>query len=783
MAPKPAPPADARSTRVADSPMSPARILRKAPPAATPQLETTVQGVENPEAETPAEILALVDGMHLESDAIEPENDNANTVRTEGAEGEEQQNDKLDDYKDPWGRPYIIQRSKLVVPESGDHPHYPQHDKTYRFMRSHSAVDDESISGDQMTIATTASRAQYNNELLMITDRKYEQWSSLWMTEEDDEAVHMLTEVIDIYERFHGVASVQVAEACMRLGDVLCRQSELPKHPTTGEEIADSEAKAFSLEKTVEAKNMYRRSIETYKSSIGDKHASLVDSYIAVGPYPKLTIHNEVSNDHHSASRDRNSRASLPMKEAELIEHLVAHGYDKKFVDETMQYAKDEALRAGGHFDGPDPYENMAPEDMKYDILNWRMCLVDAHMREKEFDKALEVQAEVVANFATHPSLPIALAKLGEIKYNAGDFRGADKDWEDALAVLRQTPEGEMHPAAGRVYGNLGAVALKQERFEEAHSMHSKALKIRKKVLGPFHARVGDSYYNLGNVALAQDFFDQARTFYGKALDIKRGQAQQMEMEMEQTSQDKGAAKLKNMSSSGTNENKGEGAQTPALSYMQKELIERAMSDEMDEASSSDHRSLNPEANGEISEYINNEHIQIAKVYHQLGVVSGARGSFDDALNLFKKALDIHLKELGEMHDDVVLCYTSLGGVHQAQGDYDGAKAHFGKALRIVRSLHGPGTVEFAKSLYNMGGALFMQERKNEAWKTIDECVRLFVKTLGEEHSHTKKARAMLVEIHEGFFGVSRDSTIGGKVGKRGRLSMADPVAEMPRAF
>ena len=138
--------------------MSPARILRKAPPAATPQLETTVQGVENSEAETPAEILALVDGMYLESDAIEPENDNANTVRTEGAEGEEQQNDKLDDYKDPWGRPYIIQRSKLVVPESGDHPHYPQHDKTYRFMRSHSAVDDESISGDQMTGVSKKSR-------------------------------------------------------------------------------------------------------------------------------------------------------------------------------------------------------------------------------------------------------------------------------------------------------------------------------------------------------------------------------------------------------------------------------------------------------------------------------------------------------------------------------------------------------------------------------------------------------------------------------------------------
>ena len=98
MAPKPAPPADARSTRVADSPMSPARILRKAPPAATPQPETTVQGVQNREVETPEEILALVDGMRLESEAIEPENDNANTVRTEGADGEEHQNDKLDDY-------------------------------------------------------------------------------------------------------------------------------------------------------------------------------------------------------------------------------------------------------------------------------------------------------------------------------------------------------------------------------------------------------------------------------------------------------------------------------------------------------------------------------------------------------------------------------------------------------------------------------------------------------------------------------------------------------------
>ena len=179
-------------------------------------------------------------------------------------------------------------------------------------------------------------------------------------------------------------------------------------------------------------------------------------------------------------------------------------------------------------------------------------------------------------------------------------------------------------------------------------------------------------------------------------------------------------------------------------------------------------------AKGSSGQHHQNVRAGLAQVYHQLGAVAGARGNFEDALDLFQRALDLSLAEFGESSDDVARCYTSLGSVHQAQGDYDGAKALLTKALTIDRTMHGEGSIQVAKSLYNLGVSLAHQGRRKEAWKSFDESVRILVKLEGEEHPHTKKVRGALAEVHESLFGVDRESTIGGTVGRRGRIERTE---------
>ena len=748
----PTPPSDERSTRSADAPMSPARTFRKAVPEPSSSSSVSDEAGAEPDADRST--------SQVDADiTTATENEAANEHDSDEPVGHDECNAEKEEL-DPWGRPFIIKRSKPIVPESG-HPHYPAHDPDYRFTRTLPAKQSGELDGENASVSTSntfmSKSSTVRKESLLLIDRKYEQWSDLWVCDEDDEALEMLDEVLEAYEEFHGVGSVQVAEVCMRIGDVLYRQSKIPREQATGEEISNPRLSVLSEAKSAGAKAVYRRSIETYKNSLGDQHSVLIDSYIAVGPYPELSIHNETSNQHQEASEARNYRGSHAMTEVELTEYLTGQGYDAGQVSNALQQAKDDALRAGGHFDGPDPYADMNNSDLKLEILKWRLKLVEKFMREESYDEAHDIQLEVLTCYedtlgGKDTVTADALVKLGEIKYRQGDLRGADDDWERALEMFKNMAAGEYQAAAARVYGNLGAAALKLERYKEAEHLHSKALEIRKTVLGPFHVRVGDSYYNLGNVALVQDDFEQARVLFGKALDIKRGSAHELELKVSGTSAGDGRLSRADGSAEAT--------------------VERAMSDEMDTVVAPE-EFIDGRDDDEPSD-TDSQQVHLAKVYHQLGVVAGARGSFEDALQLFQKALDIHLVELGETHDEVARCYTSLGSVHQAQGDYEGAKALFRKALRIDREMHGPGSLQVGKSFYNIGAALNMQERRRESWQMLDKATRIFVRLLGEEHAYTKRVRIMLAEVHEDFFGIHRQSTIGGTVGRRGRLAMAD---------
>ena len=761
---EPTRPIAARPTRAADSPLSAGRSAHEAavePSSSTCGAADPVAGPEGGEGadrpNSPWRHVRVADPQKNDRGDHSDEHNSAAGVEPEDAEVEEE--------LDPWGRPYIINRTMQIDTE--DHPHYPRYDKSYQFARTTGL--DKSV-GDDLSVPSPSVRSKNSQpeptqEEVMLVDRTYATWSHLWAHGKDTEGLEMLQHVLEEYERFHGVCSIQVAEVCMRIGDVLNRQSS--SVPETSIEEADDSAMQHT-----DAKSIYRRSIETYKNCLGDQHSHLEDSYIAVGPYPELSIHHGSSlHVTAKASQERNSRPTVAMPEADLVPHLTARGYAPGVVAEAVQFAKDEALREGGHFDGPDPYATMTVKELKLEIMKWRLTLVNKLITEGDLDTALDVQLGILTNYelnlgSSHPSTAEALVKLGEIRYQQGDHDHADEDWERALNIYRKMSAGEMQAPAAMIFGNLGAAALKLRRYDEAERLHARALRIRRQVLGSYHARVGDSYFNLGNVALKLGDFEKAKAYFGRALDIKRGDARRIEMNAT------AAAATAAVAAAAETGGLKEGPSDPSQ-------IGKAMSDVMDDVIASElefqaEKDAGRGAKGSSGQHHQNVRAGLAQVYHQLGAVAGARGNFEDALDLFQRALDLSLAEFGESSDDVARCYTSLGSVHQAQGDYDGAKALLTKALTIDRTMHGEGSIQVAKSLYNLGVSLAHQGRRKEAWKSFDESVRILVKLEGEEHPHTKKVRGALAEVHESLFGVDRESTIGGTVGRRGRIERTE---------
>jgi len=72
----------------------------------------------------------------------------------------------------------------------------------------------------------------------------------------------------------------------------------------------------------------------------------------------------------------------------------------------------------------------------------------------------------------------------------------------------------------------------------------------------------------------------------------------------------------------------------------------------------------------------------IATVYNSIGVMLKKRGSYDDALECHKKALNMRLALYPKKkHPDVAASYNNIGVVFERQGKYEDALENFSKAL------------------------------------------------------------------------------------------------------
>ncbi len=92
-------------------------------------------------------------------------------------------------------------------------------------------------------------------------------------------------------------------------------------------------------------------------------------------------------------------------------------------------------------------------------------------------------------------------------------------------------------------------------------------------------------------------------------------------------------------------------------------------------------------------------------------------GSYDEALEHFKKALELNRKLHGDMHPTVAENYSAIGLALMAKGDYDAAIEFFEKALETFKGHHGENH-PYTATLYNYLGKAYL--KKGEYDRAID---------------------------------------------------------------
>lgn len=119
-------------------------------------------------------------------------------------------------------------------------------------------------------------------------------------------------------------------------------------------------------------------------------------------------------------------------------------------------------------------------------------------------------------------------------------------------------------------------------------------------------------------------------------------------------------------------------------------------------------------------------HVNLARVYNNMGVVLSEMGQHEAALVQLRKALDLWQKIHGPVHPNVAHAYHNEGLVYLRQGRADEAEAATEKGLEIrLRTLGPEPHRELAASYLNTGWAYIQQDRLGLAVDALQQAIEM----------------------------------------------------------
>ena len=136
----------------------------------------------------------------------------------------------------------------------------------------------------------------------------------------------------------------------------------------------------------------------------------------------------------------------------------------------------------------------------------------------------------------------------------------------------------------------------------------------------------------------------------------------------------------------------------------------------------------------EPSEALHNSR-ELSYLLDQLGLYrAGPLGAYDEARQLFERAIAIREKALGPYHEDMAQSLNDLGYVLRMQGDLQCHSILLERALTIREKSLGPSDPETARSLNNLGQVLQDMGDPASARPYVERALAIREKALGPNH-------------------------------------------------
>jgi eukaryotic-like serine/threonine-protein kinase len=310
------------------------------------------------------------------------------------------------------------------------------------------------------------------------------------------------------------------------------------------------------------------------------------------------------------------------------------------------------------------------------------------------------------------PEVARALSDLGIVRSNMGDYAGALKLYQQALAI-RERVLGPNHKDVGDSVNNIGTALWNLGRFHEARPYYQRALEIMEKAFGPEHPAVAEILRNLALLLNALGEEEKARPLYERTLAIQE---------------------------------KASGADSPQLTGILTDfgwlLYEIG---EYDKSRLVFMRALNlrEKAGGP-------ENARIAYILMLLGDLHRDAGHYGAAQSVFERALKIQEKmDLSNVANTL----TGIAHMHSDNGNYQQAVASYERALRILEQSGSQRGVSVILArlaeLYRMHR---QYERSRVAYERAtvirEQALAAKEKSIGQEDPEVANALVFLAELH-----------------------------------
>ena len=124
----------------------------------------------------------------------------------------------------------------------------------------------------------------------------------------------------------------------------------------------------------------------------------------------------------------------------------------------------------------------------------------------------------------------------------------------------------------------------------------------------------------------------------------------------------------------------------------------------------------------------------VATSYNNIGAIYYSQGNYDQALEYYNKALEIYLSVFGDRNPDVATIYNNIGAVYDSQGNYSKALEYYNKALEIRLAVFRDGHPDVALSYNNIGAVYSSLGNYDLALEYHNKALEIYLSVFGDGH-------------------------------------------------